>query len=54
MTPGSVPVKDILCGVEKAITVLPEETADKMQQETVRILKGSNKHKDNLTGLFEP
>jgi hypothetical protein len=39
VAPASVPVKDILCGVEKAIGVLPEETAE-----------GSRKPKDNLTG----
>jgi hypothetical protein len=50
VTPRSVPIKDILCGVEKAIRTLPEETAEEIRQETVRILKGSNKPKDNLTG----
>jgi hypothetical protein len=49
ISPGSVPVKDILCGVEKAIMALPEETVGEIRQETVRILKGSNKPKDNLT-----
>jgi hypothetical protein len=43
------PVEDILCWAEKAICVLPEETAKEVQQETVRILKGSCKPKDNLT-----
>ncbi|PNF41399.1 hypothetical protein B7P43_G14428 [Cryptotermes secundus] len=50
VAPSSIPVKDILCGVEKAVMVLPEETAEEIRQETVRILKGSNKPKDNLTG----
>ncbi|PNF32618.1 hypothetical protein B7P43_G17953 [Cryptotermes secundus] len=50
VAPGSIPVQDILCGVEKAVMVLPEETAEEIRQETVRILKGSNKPKDNLTG----
>jgi hypothetical protein len=45
-----VAVKEILCGMEKAIWALPEETAEEIQQETVRILKGSHKPKDNLTG----
>jgi hypothetical protein len=39
-----------LCGVEKATRTLPEETAEEIRQETVRILKGSNKPKDNLIG----
>jgi hypothetical protein len=50
VAPASVSVNDILCGVEKAIGVLPEETAEKIRQETVRILKGSFKPKDKLTG----
>jgi hypothetical protein len=45
-----VPVKDILCGVEKGIGALPEETAEEIRQETARIFKGSYKLKDNLTG----
>jgi hypothetical protein len=39
-----------LCGVEKAIGALPEETAEEIRQEIVKILKGSRKPKDNLTG----
>jgi hypothetical protein len=50
VTSAFVPIKDILCGVEKAIGALPEETAEEIRQETVRILKGSRKPKDNLTG----
>jgi hypothetical protein len=45
-----LPVEDILSGVEKAIGNLPEETAEEIRQETVRILKGSCKPKNNLTG----
>jgi hypothetical protein len=36
--------------VEKAIGTLPEETAEKIRQETVAILKGSRQAKDNITG----
>jgi hypothetical protein len=43
-------VEDILCGMEKAVGALPEETAEEVRQETVRILKGSHKPKNNLTG----
>jgi hypothetical protein len=50
VAPGCIPAKDFLCGVEKAIGTLPEETAEKIRQETVRILKGSRQPKDNLTG----
>ncbi|PNF37716.1 hypothetical protein B7P43_G11457, partial [Cryptotermes secundus] len=50
VAPVSVPVKDILCRVEKVIVTLPVETAEEIRQETVRILKNSCKPKDNLTG----
>ncbi|PNF38697.1 hypothetical protein B7P43_G17587 [Cryptotermes secundus] len=50
VAPVSVPVKDFLCGVEKAIMALHEETVEEIRQETVRILKNSRKPKDNLTG----
>jgi hypothetical protein len=50
VAPGRIPAKDFLCGVEKAIVTLPEETADEIRQEAVRILKGSRQPKDNLTG----
>ncbi|XP_023723162.1 uncharacterized protein LOC111873027, partial [Cryptotermes secundus] len=50
VAPKSVPVKDILCGVEKVIVALPVETAEEIRQETVRILKNSRKPNDNLTG----
>jgi hypothetical protein len=45
-----VPIRDSLCGVEKAIGALPEETVEEITEETFRILKGSCKPKDNLTG----
>jgi hypothetical protein len=50
VAPGRIPAKDFLCGVEKAIGTLPEETAEEIRQETVRILKGSRQSKDNFTG----
>jgi hypothetical protein len=34
MAPGHIPAKDFLCGVEKAIVTLPEETAEEIRQET--------------------
>jgi hypothetical protein len=48
VTPGRIPAKDVLCGVEKAIGTLPEENAEEIRQETVRILKDSRQPKDNL------
>jgi hypothetical protein len=50
VSPAFVPIKDILCRVEKATGALPEETAEEIRQETVRILKGYYKPKGNLTG----
>jgi hypothetical protein len=49
VTSAVVPVENILCGLEKAIGILPEETGKEVRQETIRILKGSRKPKDNLT-----
>jgi hypothetical protein len=37
--------------VEKVIGALPEETAEEVQQEAIRIQKGSCKPMDNLTGV---
>jgi hypothetical protein len=50
MAPRRIPDKDFLCGVEKAIGTLPEETAEEIRQETVRILKGPRQPKDKITG----
>jgi hypothetical protein len=50
MAPRGFPAKDFPCGVETAIGILPEETAEEIRQETVRILKGSRQPKNNLTG----
>jgi hypothetical protein len=44
------PIKNILCGVEKAIRALPEETAEEIQQEMIRIHKCSLPPKDDVTG----
>jgi hypothetical protein len=49
VTPAVVPVEDILCGVEKALDVLPEGTTEETRQETVGILNGSRKPKDKVT-----
>jgi hypothetical protein len=39
VTPRSIPMEDILTGVEKAIKSLPVEKAEEARQETVRIIK---------------
>jgi hypothetical protein len=44
-----LPIQDILSDEEKAVSSLPEEAAEEARQETVRILKASNKPKDNLS-----
>jgi hypothetical protein len=49
VAPGHIPVKDFLCGVEKAIVALPEGSAKEIQQETVGILQGSSQPMCNLT-----
>jgi hypothetical protein len=50
VAPGHIPVKDFLRGVEKSIETLPEESAEEIRQERVRILKCSRQPKDDLTG----
>jgi hypothetical protein len=36
-----IPVKDIICGVVKAIRILSEDDAEEVRQETIRILRDS-------------
>jgi hypothetical protein len=50
VAPAALPIEDFLRGVEKAVRALPEEAAEEVRQETVRILKASRKGKDNLLG----
>jgi hypothetical protein len=50
VAPAVISIEDILFGVEKVIGALPKETSEQVRQEAVRILKGSRKPKDNLTG----
>jgi hypothetical protein len=40
--PASLPIEDFLSGVEKAVRALPEEAADEVRQDTVRILKAAS------------
>lgn len=47
MTMVVVHIEDIHCGVKKMIYALPDE----VQQEAVRIMKGSCKSNNNLTGV---
>jgi hypothetical protein len=49
VTPRSIPIEDILAGVEKAVQSLPVETAEEARQETLRIIKNFSKPRDNLT-----
>ena len=49
MTPRTIPIEDILAGVEKAVKSLPVEMAEEARQETVRIIKSSSRPKDNIT-----
>jgi hypothetical protein len=45
VAPALLPVEDI-CRVEQVIGALPEEAAEEVWQETVRILKCSSKPRD--------
>jgi hypothetical protein len=49
VTPRTIPIKDILAAVEKAVQSLPVEIAERARQETVRIIKSSSRPRDNLT-----
>jgi len=49
VTPSTIPIEDILAGVEKAVQSLPVEMAEEARQETVRIIKSSSRPTDNLT-----
>jgi hypothetical protein len=48
VTPRSVPIEDILAGVEKAVQSLPVEMAEESRQETARIIKSSSTPRDNV------
>ena len=49
VTPSTIPIEDILAGVEKALQSLHVEMAEKARQETVRIIRSSSRPTDNLT-----
>ena len=49
VTPRSIPIEDMLTGVEKAVQPLPVESAEEVRQETIRIIKSASKPKNNLT-----
>jgi hypothetical protein len=51
VTPVVMPVEDNLCRVKNITGALPTDTAEEVQQETVRTLTGSCKPMDNLTGV---
>jgi hypothetical protein len=48
VTPRTVPIEDILVGVEKAVQSLPVESAEEARLETVRVIKSASKPRDNL------
>ena len=49
VTPRTIPIEDILAGVEKALQSLPVEMAEEARQETVRIIKSSSRPRNNIT-----
>ena len=53
VTPTAIPIKDILIGVETAVTSLAPDTAEEVRQEAVRIIKNSKPPRDNLTRTEE-
>jgi len=49
VTPCTIPIEDILAGVEKAVQSLPVEMVEEARQETVRIIKSSSRPRNNIT-----
>jgi hypothetical protein len=49
VTPCTIPIEDILDGVEKAVQSVPVEMAEEARQENVIIIKSSSRPRDNLT-----
>jgi hypothetical protein len=49
VTPRTVPIEDILAGVEKAVQSLPVEMAEEAKQEIVRIIKNSSRTRGSIT-----
>ncbi|KDR20397.1 hypothetical protein L798_04931 [Zootermopsis nevadensis] len=49
VAPTVLPIEDFLSGVERTVRSLPEEAAEEVRQETVRILRASKKPKDSLS-----
>jgi hypothetical protein len=47
--PRTIPIEDILAGIEKAVQSLPFEMAEEARQETVRIIKSSSRPRSNIT-----
>jgi hypothetical protein len=49
VTPRTIPIEDILAGIEKAVQSLPVEMVEEARQETVRIIKSSSRPRSNIT-----
>jgi hypothetical protein len=49
VTPRTIPIEDILAGIEKAVQSLPVEMAEEARQETVRIIKRSSRPRSIIT-----
>jgi hypothetical protein len=49
VTPRTIPIEDILAGIEKTVQSLPVEMAEEARQETVRIIKNSSRPRSNIT-----
>jgi hypothetical protein len=49
VTSRTIPIEDILAGIEKAVQSLPVEMAEEARQETVRIIKSSSRPRSNIT-----
>lgn len=50
ITPKSVPVEDIIANVEASLRKVPQEIAEKIRQESSRVLQKAKPPKSNITG----
>jgi hypothetical protein len=49
VTPSTIPIEEILAGVEKAAQSLPVKMAEEARQESLRIIKSPSRPTDNVT-----
>jgi hypothetical protein len=51
VVPAVRPIQNYLTRVEKALKLLPAETAEEARQEAVRVIRDYSRPRDNMTGV---